>query len=302
MAAAPQPQPPADGGAARLGLAAFVLSLAWLGAVAGMAVALTRRGAPLSEALGLAVVVLTVVLPVALVWLGAAVLAAVRRSEARIAGLEAALAQSVARAQAEPAPDGPAASPAPALTLFVSRRDAGPAGAPGSGQGGLPLDPPPAPRPLDADELIRALDFPRDAGDAQGFDLLRRALHDPALADLIRSAEAVLSGLAAEGIELRDLIPDRARPEIWRAFAQGQRGPEVAALGGVRDRAVLARAAGRMRADPGFREAAHRFLRGFDRRLAALEPELGDAQFVRLAETRSARAFMILGRATGMLG
>lgn len=96
------------------------------------------------------------------------------------------------------------------------------------------------------------------------------------------------------------LTPDRARPEIWRAFALGERGPAVAALGGVRDRSCLALSAARMRADHDFREAVHRFLRAFDRCLRAFEPEASDTQIARLAETRSARAFMLLGRVSGI--
>jgi hypothetical protein len=171
------------------------------------------------------------------------------------------------------------------------------------GQRGLAFDPPrPGAAPLGPDDLIRALDFPRDAGDTQGFDVLRRALHDPGSADLIRAAQEVLAGLSAEGVETRDLTPDRARPEVWRAFAQGARGPAIATLGGVRDRSVLALTAGRMRADPAFREAVHRFLRAFDRRLTAFEATASDAQLARLTETRAARAFMLLGRVTGVFG
>jgi hypothetical protein len=315
----PPPETPARGPGAGL---ATVLTLLWLGAVVGGVWALEGRGLALAELAALAVVVLAVVLPVALVWLAVPLMAAAAALRAEAARLAARAALPPPAAAVPPEPPAAAAIPpadaatAAALALFVSRREAAlaEAGANPSGaraaamagaageQGGLPLEPPRAAQPLGADELIRVLDFPRDANDTQGFDLLRRALHDPGLADLIRSAEAVLSGLMAEGIELRDLTPDRARPDVWRAFAQGARGPAVAALGGIRDRAVLARAAARMRAEPAFREAAHRFLRAFDLRLAAFEGVASDAQLVRLAETRAARAFMILGRVAGMFG
>lgn len=280
---------------------AFALSLAWLGAVWAAVVALGRQGLASDAALILIAAVLAAVVPVGLIWL-AVLLAEANRarsaSDSRLAALETRLARLL--------PDEPAAPDQrrrhdEALALFISRREAALAEQ-AAGQSGLALDGAPSPRPLDGDDLIRVLDFPRDPNDTQGFDLLRRALHDPGLADLVRAAEAVLSGLAAEGIELSALNPDRARPEVWRAFARGARGPSVASLGGLRDRAVLARAAARMRADPAFREAAHRFLRDFDRRLAAFEPQASDAQIARLADTRAARAFMILGRTTGIFG
>jgi len=96
-----------------------------------------------------------------------------------------------------------------------------------------------------------------------------------------------------------DLRPDRARPEIWRKFAAGERGRSVAALGGVHDRSPLGLAAGRMKKDPVFRDAAHHFLRHFDRAFAAFEKDASDADIMALADTRTARAFMLLGRAAG---
>lgn len=96
-----------------------------------------------------------------------------------------------------------------------------------------------------------------------------------------------------------DMRPDLARPEVWRRFANGERGRSVAALGGIRDRSSLALTAGRMREDTIFRDAAHHFLRRFDKTLVALEAEATDEELMALAETRTARAFMLLGRVTG---
>ena len=79
----------------------------------------------------------------------------------------------------------------------------------------------------------------------------------------------------------------------------GERGRAVASLGGVRDRSSLALTAGRMREDPIFRDAAHHFLRLFDKMLAEFENDATDEQISFLSETRSARAFMLLGRVAG---
>jgi hypothetical protein len=281
---------------------AFWLSLGWLAAVVAVAAVLTRQGQGLGDALGLVVIALAVFLPVVLIWLSVLVLRAAAALTDQASRIEAAL-ERLRRASIVPVLPRTPTTVDEALTLFVSRRDSGRVPDPSPGQRGLAFDPPrPGAAPLGPDDLIRALDFPRDAADAQGFDVLRRGLHDPGSAELIRAAQEVLAGLAAEGIELRDLTPDRARPEVWRAFAQGLRGPAVAGLGGVRDRSVLMLTAQRMRAEPAFREAAHRFLRAFDRRLTAFEGQASDAQIVRLAETRGARAFMVLGRVTGMFG
>jgi hypothetical protein len=90
-----------------------------------------------------------------------------------------------------------------------------------------------------------------------------------------------------------------SRPDLWRRFAAGDRGRSIAGLGGIRDRTSLALTAGRMKADPVFRDAAHHFLRSFDKTVAAFEPNATDAELADLGDTRTARAFMLLGRVTG---
>jgi hypothetical protein len=155
--------------------------------------------------------------------------------------------------------------------------------------------------PLPREDFIRALNFPETAEDAEGFSALRRALKDRPTAQMIQAAQDILTLLSQDGIYMDDLRPDRARPEIWRSFAQGARGRSVAALGGVRDRSSLALTAGRMKQDPIFRDAAHHFLRRFDRSFAAFEAEADDADISALADTRTARAFMLLGRVAGTL-
>ncbi len=153
--------------------------------------------------------------------------------------------------------------------------------------------------PLAREDFIRALNFPETAEDTEGFSALRRALKDRPTAQIIQAAQDILTLLSQDGIYMDDLTPDRARPEIWRNFAQGARGRSVAALGGVRDRSSLALTAGRMKQDPIFRDAAHHFLRRFDRSFAAFEADADDADISALADTRTARAFMLLGRVAG---
>jgi len=153
--------------------------------------------------------------------------------------------------------------------------------------------------PLPNGDLIRALNFPDNDQDTRGFDALRRALKDRNARQLVQAAQDILTLLSQDGIYMDDLRPDRARPEIWRRFANGERGRAMAALGGVRDRSSLALTSGRMREDTIFRDAAHHFLRRFDKTLIAFEPDATDEEIAALSETRTARAFMLLGRVTG---
>ncbi|WP_170772613.1 hypothetical protein [Ruegeria lacuscaerulensis] len=153
--------------------------------------------------------------------------------------------------------------------------------------------------PLSNDVFIRALNFPETQEDTEGFNALRLALKDRKAAQLVQASQDVLTLLSQEGIYMDDLRPDMARPEIWRQFAQGARGRSVAALGGIRDRSSLALTSARMKQDPIFRDAAHHFLRRFDHMIIEFEPEASDADLTALGDTRTARAFMLLGRVAG---
>lgn len=152
---------------------------------------------------------------------------------------------------------------------------------------------------LSVDDFIGALNFPENENDARGFNQLRRALADANSSRLVRASQDVLTLLSQDGIYMDDLKPDRAKPALWRKFADGQRGVEISDIGGIHDRSGLALSAGRMRADPVFRDAVHHFLRQFDHTFAKFADVASDQDITRLAETRTARAFMLLGRVAG---
>ena len=154
--------------------------------------------------------------------------------------------------------------------------------------------------PLSREDFIRAMNFPETAEDEAGFAALRKALRDRQAAQLVQASQDVLTLLSQDGIYMDDLRPDMARPEIWRRFAGGERGRAIAALGGIRDRSSLALTAGRMKQDPIFRDAAHHFLRRFDKMFAEFEKDATDAEISDLSNTRTARAFMLMGRVAGI--
>ncbi|MEH6833349.1 MULTISPECIES: hypothetical protein [Falsihalocynthiibacter] len=192
----------------------------------------------------------------------------------------------------------PASAPAPMLiksaTLTTARQsyDAQPTLALGTSSEDI------AP-PLSKADFIRAVNFPENAEDKEGFAALRRALKDREASRLIQSAQDVLTLLSQDGIYMDDLRPDRARPDIWRQFANGERGRTVAVIGGIRDRSCLALTAGRMRQDPIFRDTSHHFLRQFDKTFSVFEADATDMEIAEITDTRTARAFMLLGRVSG---
>ncbi len=307
-------------------LVAAGLSIVWVLAVG----AYVLTGPKDAGALGMVLTLLVVFLPLALIWAAVTTLRSVHALRGEAARLQATV-EAMRREYQASQQAGAGMKPSvekkldeieratrnaeTVLATFQTRRDPGlsvpsadrkaaltpPRPEPQAEQPGLALGTPAEDMrpPLSVADFIRALQFPESPDDKEGFRALRLALEDRTTAKLIRAAQDVLTLLAQEGIFMDDLKPDRARPELWRKFATGERGRAIAALGGVRDRSSLALTAGRMREDPVFRDAAHHFLRTFDRAFQEFEKNASDSDLSDLAETRTARAFMLFGRVTG---
>lgn len=153
--------------------------------------------------------------------------------------------------------------------------------------------------PISIAEFIRALDFPKTADDRDGFRIMRRAMEERRLSKLLSVAQDLLSVMSEDGIYMDDLHPDLPMARVWRRFANGERGITISALGGIRDRTALTLVKSRMKADTDFRDKAHNFLREFDTVLRNFEQTADDDELNAMATTRSARAFMLLGRVAG---
>jgi hypothetical protein len=311
-------------------LVASLLAVVWVVAVLGYRFTASEG----TSALGWVVTLLAVALPLALIWAAASTLRSVSLLRAEAAELQAtvnamrsafgdtqqagaAYPTAAARQSTGNLPQlqpQPLRQPRNDAAGFAPRRDTALGGAPVDRRAAVPPasaledepglalgTPPEALRlPVSAHDLIRALQFPENPDDADGFRSLRAALEDREVAKLIRAAQDVLTLLSQESIYMDDLAPDRARPEVWRRFAAGDRGRGIASIGGVRDRNALALTAGRMREDPVFRDAGHHFLRTFDRSFQAFEKNASDADISDLSDTRTARAFMLFGRVMGV--
>jgi len=155
---------------------------------------------------------------------------------------------------------------------------------------------------LNWDELLHALNFPTDEKDKDGFRALRIAMGHRATSQCLRAAEDIMNLLSQDGIYTDDLSPEIAPAALWRSFAKGARGEEVSAVGGIHDAAAIAKVRSRMRSDPIFRDAALHFQRQFDITLREFCANGSDPQIEKLANTRTGRTFMLLGRVSGMFG
>lgn len=310
-------------------IVAALLAVVWV--VAVIAYAIISPPADGGGLLGVVMTLLVVFLPLALIWAAVTTLRSVRVLRAEAARLQAtvdAMRNAYLLSQQSSAAIKPAMEQkleevaqvtkeaAGVLATFQTRRDpaltvpsadrkaamvAPPRPAPQDEQPALALGTPAEDLrpPLSVGDFIRALNFPEGPDDREGFRALRLALEDRNVAKLIRAAQDVLTLLSQEGIYMDDLRPERARPELWRRFAQGERGRTIAGLGGIRDRSSLALTASRMREDPVFRDAGHHFLRTFDKTFQEFESNASDADLAELSDTRTARAFMLFGRVTG---
>ena len=292
----PEPQSGAPDVLVRLIGLAF--SALWLGLAGLYAFAGWRPEGPF----GPAVLGLVAVLPVLMAWVLVGTIVSIRRLQGQTAGLRKTI-EGLRAAQSR-LPAGRKSAPVAAATGSPPKAQIAsglPALPEGDSQPALALGPlmtAPA-APLAVADLLRALHFPDGPEDAEGFRALRLALADHSTAKLIRSAQDVLTLLAQESIFMDALAADRPHPELWRKFAQGERGGVISGLGDLRDRSCLALTAARMRSDDVFRDAVHHFVRSFDKALIALEPRASDSDLTALSDTRSARAFMLLGRVTG---
>ncbi|MBN2631399.1 MAG: hypothetical protein JXR75_12775 [Rhodobacteraceae bacterium] len=311
-------------------IVAALLAVVWVVAVAVYVLRAPDPAPDGTGALGMVMTLLVVFLPLALIWAAVTTLRSVRILRAEAARLQASVdamrnayianQQTGSRPSVEKKLDElaqAAKQTETTLATFTSRRDVGLtvasadrkavlvapiAAVPPEEQPGLALGTPAEALrpPLAVADFIRALQFPENPDDKDGFRALRLALEDRDVAKLIRAAQDVLTLLSEDGIYMDDLRPDRARPEVWRRFAAGERGRGVAGVGGVRDRSSLALTAGRMREDPVFRDAGHHFLRTFDRMFQQFEKNATDTEIAELADTRTARAFMLFGRVMGV--
>ncbi|MDB6182173.1 hypothetical protein [Paracoccus fistulariae] len=148
--------------------------------------------------------------------------------------------------------------------------------------------------------MIRAMNFPNGPEDTEAITALRMALKDPNYSRILRAAQDVVTLLAGRDVYMDDLVATPTDIAAWRGFGEGQRGATVAGVGAIRDAMAIEVTADYLRADEIFRDTAHHFMRQFDVTMTRLIPALEDDQIAMLADTRSARAFMLLGRVAGI--
>lgn len=241
-----------------------------------------------------------IVAPIALIWLAVWQSRNLQALKSEADDLRLTLARMKASADSD---TGPVTRPEPVRATVATPARAAPpvrAAAP-EAQASLPLQEPP-PQELSAHELVAALNFPDGPDDTFAITSLRKALADRELAKLIRAAQDVVTLLASHGVYMEDLAADQLYPALWRNFIAGARGDAVADIALNADEASLDKTASMLKWDEVFRDAAHHFLRRFDRLLSDAARDCDDNVLAAVVDTRSGRAFTLLAQVTGMIG
>jgi len=128
----------------------------------------------------------------------------------------------------------------------------------------------------DWDVIAAALDFPKHAGDADGFAALDAARRDRGAAELLRASEDALTLLAQHGLYMEDLSVRHAPAAVWRRFADGERGRAAASAAGVDDVEAIEKVRGLMKSDPVFRDTGMHLMRRYDACLLYTSPSPRD--------------------------
>lgn len=156
---------------------------------------------------------------------------------------------------------------------------------------------------FDWGKFVRAANFPDSEDDRETLDALYAVLADAEAAALLQSAEDTLSSLADLGLYMEDLKPQHAPVETWRSFIVNGDQRQAEDLAGVRDAHALQDVVGALDDNATFADIASRFIERYEAMLERMFAHAADpGQAVELADTRTGRAYMLVGQASGRFG
>lgn len=167
---------------------------------------------------------------------------------------------------------------------------------------------PPAPQPsraptLDWEKFVRAANFPDSEDDRETLEALYAVLTDREAAALLQTAEDVLSTLADLNLFMEDMPVHHAPAELWRSFILDGTTRDVLDIGGIRDAHAIQDVEFALNDRPEFLTISKTFFDQYEQLLTRLFEETDDPTLaVELADTRTGRAYMLIGRAEGRFG
>ncbi|MEO1291636.1 MAG: hypothetical protein AAFV62_02190, partial [Pseudomonadota bacterium] len=157
--------------------------------------------------------------------------------------------------------------------------------------------------PLDWSKLVRAANFPDSEDDRETLQAIYAVLSDAHAASMLQHAEDALSALADINLFMDELEPVHAPSSLWQSYIENGDAPNVLELGGVRDPDALMDAEELIEERDGFEETVEKLISAYEALLEKLFKSGQDpALAVRLADTRTGRAYMLLARASRHFG
>ena len=144
--------------------------------------------------------------------------------------------------------------------------------------------------------LLKALNFPKDKNDLEGFSALKLAHMDNTVSDLLQVSEDFLNLIAQDGIYLDDVKIDPPPVQAWLNFIGTDRNHNNRKLNCIGIDQQIKKLNSRIKSDAIFRDTSLTLMRRFDLLLRDRLETANDSQIFKIAETRSGKAFLIVGK------
>ncbi len=149
---------------------------------------------------------------------------------------------------------------------------------------------------LDASTLIRAFNLPNDENDAEGYDAIDAAVRIESIATLLENSHQLLYTLADYDLIMDDLEIDLGLISTWRKYATDSTEGTVSSLGGTGTYLEIDKVSSIVNENSDFEERASTFNSHMDKFISQAIPQLKDEEIRKLAQTRTFRAFLLLGQ------
>ena len=149
---------------------------------------------------------------------------------------------------------------------------------------------------LSWDILLKALNFPSDKNDSSGFIALNEARKNNTILRLLQVSEDFLNLLAQDGIYLDDLKIEPPQVQAWLNFVKNDKQQYNRRLDCIGIDEHIMKLKKRTKSDTVFRDTSFMLMRRFDK---LLKDKLGSAEdhhIFKIAETRTGKAFLIIGK------
>ena len=150
--------------------------------------------------------------------------------------------------------------------------------------------------PLTWELILKALHFPNDEHDLMGFSALKIARKNNTFSELLQDSEDFMNLIAQDAIYLDDLKIEPPPVEAWLSFISTNQNPNRRRLNCVGIDRQIKRLKSRIKTDTIFRDTSLMLMRRFDVLLRDHLKLANDDQIFKIAETRTGKAFLIVGK------